>query len=322
MRRIVAVCALGLAGCGGGGEPGEAPPVAAATELRVVVAPGRVEPHGGVLELGTEVSGRVARILVSAGDSVAEGAPLVELDQGVERARVEQAAAELEAARARWDAAGALVEFTRAALEQAERERGRTESLGATGVATPQELERARTEEATLRADLARGVAEREAEGGARVAAGAAVALARAELERRTIRAPVGGRVLFVGVTPGAILTGFQPVTVVELAPSGPLRVLAEVDELFASRIGVGQRARVVDPAGGGELATGSVTFVAPSLRRKSLLGDAGGEFEDRRVREVHVQLEDPGPILLGARVEIRIELTGGGGPAGPGEGP
>lgn len=322
MRRILAVWALGLAGCGGDGGSPEAPRVASPADVRVVVGPGRVEPHGGVLELGTEVSGRVARILVSAGDSVPAGAALVELDQGVERARLEQAAAEVAAAAARWEAAGALVELAGAAREQAERERMRAESLGATGVVTPQELERARTQDATQRAELARAVAAREAERGARGAAGASLALARAELERRTIRAPVPGRVLFVGVTPGAILTGFQPVTVVELAPSGPLRVLVEVDELFASRIRGGQRARVVDPAGGGELATGSVTFVAPALRRKSLLGDAGGEFEDRRVREVHVGLEEAGSLLLGARVEVRIELDGGGAHAGPGGAP
>ena len=174
----------------------------------------------------------------------------------------------MESARARWDAAGALVEFGRAALEQAERERVRAESLGATGVVTPQELERARTEEATLRAEWARAVAERDAQRGARGAAAAAMALGRAELERRTVRAPAAGRVLFVGVTPGTILSGFQPVTVVELAPSGPVRVRVEVDELFAPRIGTGQRATVTDPARGGELAVGTVSFVAPPLRR------------------------------------------------------
>ena len=95
---------------------------------------------------------------------------------------------------------------------------------------------------------------------------GAAVELARAELARRSILAPVEGVVLSVGITVGSVLSGFQPVTVVELAPAGPPRVLAEIDELFAHRVRVGQEASIVAPGTGEVVARGSVVFVAPGL--------------------------------------------------------
>lgn len=307
-----------LSGCAGAPEPpdagGEAgvPDAAGAPVDREVAGPGRVEPRGGILELGLELSGRVSQVLVSVGEVVEEGAALLELDREVERAQVARARADLDAARARWDAAGARVAAAVAASDRAGSQQARAETLAAAGVVTPEELERARAEAATLEAERARAEADRESERGARAAAEAALALARAEERRGTLRAPVGGRILRVNVTPGAVLSGFQPVTAVELAPEGPYRVLAEVDELFAGRVEVGQRARVVDPATGGEVASGVVEFVAPALRRKSLLGDGGGEFEDRRVREVHVRLEDPAGLLLGTRVEVRVEVGGG----------
>ncbi len=319
-----------LSGCAAPPEPPVAatreagmPGAGGLQEVREVAGPGRVEPRGGVLELGLELSGRVSRVLVSAGEVVGEGAPLLELDRELELARVARARADLDAARARWDAAGARVAAAVAASDRAESQRVRAETLAEAGVVTPEELERARAEAATLLAERVRAEADQESERGARAAAEAALALARAEERRGTLRAPVGGSILRVNVTPGAVLSGFQPITAVELAPEGPYRVLAEVDELFAGRVEVGQRARVVDPATGGEVASGVVEFVAPALRRKSLLGDGGGEFEDRRVREVHVRLEDPAGLLLGTRVEVRVEVQEGAGvPTGVGAPP
>jgi multidrug efflux pump subunit AcrA (membrane-fusion protein) len=156
-------------------------------------------------------------------------------------------------------------------------------------------LDEAEAQEALARADV--------------ISARSALELAEAELGLRAIRAPVEGIVYFVGVDEGTVLNGFQAVTAVEMAARGPMRVIAEIDELFAGHVRTGQLARVVDPGTGGEIASGPVVFVAPSLRRKSLLDDAGGTFEDRRVREVRVRLDENAPLLPGARVEVRIEV-------------
>jgi multidrug resistance efflux pump len=278
-------------------------------DVVVVVGPGRVEPHGGILELGTDQSGRVARVLVEAGDTVSVGAPLVELEQAVEVAQVERARAEVTAAEARREVAAAAAEAQRLSAAQATRDRARIEDLRGQNMLTPDALEQARTREQTLIA----GLAEAEAQESLAVAevesARNALGLARAQLQLRTVRAPVDGVVYFVGVDKGTVLTGFQAVTAVELAALGPMRVAAEIDELFAGRVELGQQASIVDPGRGREVASGPVVFVAPSLRRKSLLDDEGGTFEDRRVREVHVRLDDPTPLLPGARVEVRVHV-------------
>ena len=298
-----------LAGCGGEEGAQVAPAGQPAPTIDGVVGPGRVEPEGGVLGLGTDAGGRVALIRVAPGDSVAAGDPLVELEQEVERARLAQALAQVETAGASAEAARALVGLRELELDQAARERVRVEELARSEFSTPEALEQARTREEGLRAQVEEATAQVAVAAGGRSSAAATVALARAELDRRTIRAPVDGEVLSVGVTVGSVLSGFQPVTVVELAPAGPPRVLAEIDELFAHRVRPGQGARIIDPGTGEEVARGTVVFVSPALARKSLLDDVGSTFEDRRVREIHVRLEGLGRLLPGARVEVRVEV-------------
>jgi len=310
LTRLIVLGLLVLAGCRGEEEgahiplTGQLPPA-----VGVVVGPGRVEPAGGVLELGTDAGGRVALILVAPGDSVGAGDPLVELEQEVERARLAQALAQVETAGASADAARSLVRLRELELDQASRERVRVEELARSEFSTPEALEQARTREEALRAQVGEASAQVAVAAGGGSSAAAAVALARAELDRRTIRAPVDGEVLSVGVTVGSVLSGFQPVTVVEVAPAGPPRVLAEIDELFAHRVRPGQDARIIDPGTGEEVARGTVVFVSPALGRKSLLDDVGSTFEDRRVREIHVRLEGLGRLLAGARVEVRVEV-------------
>jgi HlyD family secretion protein len=307
---IVWVAALTGAACGadsGDDASVDGPPA----DVSEVVGPGRVEPHGGMLELGTDQSGRVAHLWVAAGDTVAAGESLVELEQAVEAARVARADAEVAAAEARLQVASAATRAQRLSAAQAARELARAEVLAAAGVSTTEVLEQARTREETLAAGLEEAEAQ-EALARAEVAsARSALALAEAELGLRAIRAPVEGIVYFVGVDEGTVLNGFQAVTVVEMAARGPMRVIAEIDELFADRVRLGRQARIVDPGTGREVASGPVVFVAPSLRRKSLLDDAGGTFEDRRVREVRVRLDENAPLLPGARVEVRIEVGG-----------
>jgi len=304
-----------LIGCGEGGGGVEGESQARPSFPLVpgeVVGPGRVEPEGGILALSTEVGGRVVEVLVQAGDVVDEGAPLVRLDARLEDSRLRQAEVEVTVAEARVTAARSTAEVRRPPAEQAEREEARVASLYAAGVTSVESLERVVAVHAEATAALAEAVALVGLEEAGVLRARAVVEVAKTELLRREIRAPVAGVVLSVGVRLGEVLTGFQPGVLVELAPFGGTRVMAEVDELFAGLVGPGQRVRVRDPGGGVVLAEGEVVFAAPLLSRKSLFTEGGGEFEDRRVREVHVRLPDPGGLLPGTRVEVTILVEDG----------
>jgi hypothetical protein len=84
---------------------------------------------------------------------------------------------------------------------------------------------------------------------------------------------------------------------------------VTEIDELFALNVKLGQKA-IIRPQGSDErLTTGTVILASPYLRKKSLFSDNAANLEDRRVREVRVQLDDPSKVIIGARVECIITV-------------
>jgi multidrug resistance efflux pump len=124
---------------------------------------------------------------------------------------------------------------------------------------------------------------------------------------QKSVRAPLDGVILSIDARPGQYLdskSGFA-----EFAPVGPVMAITEIDEMFADRIQLGQKA-YIRPQGSSEvLARGKVVLMSPYLRKKSLFADNTTDPEDRRVREVRVQLDDPEGVLIGSRVECIIQL-------------
>ena len=176
-------------------------PVAALALAAVLVA-GEAAGAEGRLEwarrvtLGFAVGGVVERVAVRPGDRVRAGALLARLDTRPFDARVRELAARAEA----------LVPE----LEEARRERDRTEALYERAVIAEHERQLAHI--AYVRAEAALRAAR------------AALARARIEREYAELRAPFDGVVLAVHAAPGqAVAAGLRVEPVVELAPSGRL---------------------------------------------------------------------------------------------------
>jgi multidrug resistance efflux pump len=126
-------------------------------------------------------------------------------------------------------------------------------------------------------------------------------------LQRRIVKAPLSGTFLSVSVRSGTYLSGTTPLG--DFAPDGSLMALSEVDELFADKVSIGQKALIRNQGETEVLAKGVVVFVGNYLKKKSLFSGKPDDLEDRRVREVRVQLDDQAKILIGARVECVIQL-------------
>ena len=128
LRLTVAALTLAavlLAGCGQGsgetgGEAAEAtaiPAVSAAADI--VTAEGQIVPFRSA-NLSFQLGGTVDEILVSEGDEVAEGDPLIRLDAGSLEVARDQALAGLDAAEAQLDSAVAQLAARQAAVTTAE----------------------------------------------------------------------------------------------------------------------------------------------------------------------------------------------------------
>ncbi|MDX2063930.1 MAG: efflux RND transporter periplasmic adaptor subunit [Bacteroidia bacterium] len=308
-RQVLLVLGLYLAACSSPEpETADLPSTAQPTQAQQVVALGRIEPEGEIVNLACERSGLITAVRVREGERVQAGQVLIELSQEVERARLAQIGTRLATQRTLLATDSAAIREGEVALANLQRTLERYRGLEAQGATNAQAVDNAQTAYdsqvealARLRGTLATNqsrVAETVAE----------YQLAEAELRLRAVRAPGNGRVLNLTARPGAAIT--NEISFAEFAPDGPLTVLCEVDELFAHRVAMGQRGYIRLQGRTDTLATGTVIFAAPYLKKKSLFSDQVGDSQDRRVREVRLKLDTPEGLLFNARVETVITLT------------
>lgn len=202
---------------------------ALAPVTRVLAVNGRIAALHSV-DVRPQVNGPLGALLISEGDTVAEGTELARIDAAAQRAIVRQAVAGLDAA---------LV-----AQEQALATLARNRALGGNVARTA--LENAERAVATAEQEVARMTA--------------LVDQTQIQLANFTIRAPMAGTVLALNVDPGQ---NVDPSTVLmTIADLGQLVVETDVDESHATQIRAGQRA-VLQLAGDTRLRDGEVSFVS-----------------------------------------------------------
>lgn len=306
--------------------PIPAGPTAARGE--VVSAPGVVEPASRLVELRTEVQGRLSRVTKEAGDPVARGEVVAELSNAVEASQVALRQAELARAQAVLEraVAGARCETrararadlakAEATLERARLELTRTQALVERNVQPTHTLDTAKAE---LAATLARrdGVrawldeleagerAEVLAEARAEVArAQAALALAEAQLERTRIRSPLDGRVVYRYREPGEVVGIPNEGPPLLTVAGGGLRLRCDVDARDIAQVTPGQVVTATAPAFPGVVFRGRVLRQELTLGRKNFRTDRPRERIDTKVLEVVVELDEGTTIPLG------LELT------------
>jgi HlyD family secretion protein len=324
-RTTVAALPASDGAVGNAGSAGAVTP----TAKWVAAAPGRVEPKGGEIRIGAQALGRVAEILVAAGETVGAGDLLVRLDDADARARVAAAAAEA-AARTRErdqekvDGKAADRRKAEDALARAEREvearrgehdrarRAQRES-GGSGEA----LERARrsVEEARKRVEDARDALRRvlasdglplptRLEAGL-AAARAELAAAEAALERTRIRAPSAGSVLALAARLGETVAPSPEHVLATLGDLSTLTVRADLEERDVAKVFVGQRAIVRSDAFPGKEHVGRVTALAKALAPGRAAHKGPRKPTDYDVLEVTVELEGETALLAGMRVDV-----------------
>lgn len=306
----IAAAALLLAACSGSEAPAAAPeapagpPVerAPAAALDQIIGIGQIQPLHEILPLTASASGKIVRIAASEGQAVAQQADLIELEHSTESAQLAQARARLLTQRAAIEAQRASAEALQLRLDKARSDHQRNLQLFAGKALTQQALEDSESASKVLEKDLATARASLRQQEQRIAELEADVEYYNSLIAQKYVRAPLAGTLLSLDVKLGEYV---QPALKLgELAPEGPLMAITEVDELFADRVRVGTRAYLRPQGGRDTLATGKVVYAAPALKKKSLFSDGAANLEDRRVREVHVELASGSSLLIGSRVE------------------
>jgi multidrug resistance efflux pump len=313
---------------------------------RRIFAAGSVEGTQRDIPLHFEVSGRISRILVSEGDQVDEGDVLAELDAEGWDLKLAEALARLKLARAERDRlvngaspearAVLKAEFRAAEVQVRENEAllARGKQLQQRSAISTQELDdqRYKYEKAAAHLQTARARLE-ELEAPVRKddlgVADAKVALAetavrqeRTMVAKTRLRSPSRGIILHVAAEPGQLAGPEDGRDLFTIANRDSTRVRAQVEELDALSVVVGQKAVVMADGQPGHEFHGIVQSCSPHVRPKSQKHFKPGELIDVRVREVVIELTNADGLVNGLPVDVFIErdLPAARGSAAPGE--
>ena len=315
MKRLLILCVLlGLLACGG--KDDSAKNKAAADSLTTTRKPASIsevlgiaiiEPEALITELSAETGGLIRDVKVNIGEKLTKGQTILVLDNAVESAQLRQATTKIGTQQDAIEAARQNLNKLRLQLTKAQADLQRDEKLFKGNALTQKELEDSRYTVSDVQQQIKAAEAELKQSESRITELRADIGYYNTVQGQKTVKAPADGTLLSLDAKVGQYLTTNQSIG--EFAPAGPLIALTEIDELFAIRIKVGQKA-VIRPQGSNEvLTTGTVVLTSPYLRKKSLFSDNTGNLEDRRVREVRVKIDEPDKVLIGARVECLIQV-------------
>lgn len=290
MKRVLPALAaiglvIGVAAALRGNEPPKAPSVVATTP-RVpfsawVAGAGVLEASSQNIAVGTGVSGIVSSVLVKWGDRVNAGDPLFTIDDRDLEARLASARAAVSVAEATLAKAQHLLSFSVNLEDAISRKELTTHRDDATIDAASLELAKAQVVEI------------------------------RTEIERRTIRAPVAGRIFQINVRPGELAASASGTPLVVLGEDRTLAARVEVDQHDSWR--VRPEAKAVAFVRGNPSIQIPLRFarIEPYVVPKLLLTGRTTERTDVRVLQVVYEFEHADfPVYAGEEVDVFIEAA------------
>lgn len=230
-------------------DPYRLAPVARGDIVRSVSASGTLQALVTV-DVGSQISGLVTKVLVDFNDPVRAGQVLATLDPQTYRSRVAQSQADIQAG-------DASVRQAQATLANAQADFGRKKTMVDQGFASPSALDQAtaalRVAEANV--GVARGRVSQSQ---------AALSIQRTDLQRTTITSPIAGIVVDRKVEPGqTVAASFQAPVLFTIAQDlSKVEVKISVDEADVGQVREGLKVRFTVDAFPDDTFDGLVTQV------------------------------------------------------------
>jgi multidrug resistance efflux pump len=302
-----------ITACSGSKENKEKPAAASYSvnssmvEVYEVVGVGKVEPEKEIISLAAATGGVVKEIYRNDGDSIKKGEPLVRLDDELELIRVSQL-------RSQYNSQKSQEEIDKLSLRESEERLSNKKkllesvrTLTLKGAETKQTLDDLETEVTTLSLIVEKDSVTVKLSGSRLKELAEQVRYAEAEASKKILRSPYEGLMLEMHIEKGSAVNQFEKYA--DVAPSGPMTVRTEVDELFAGRLSNGLDADIRFVGSDSVVAKGKVIFLSPYLKKKSLFSQKANDQEDRLVREVRIRLDGENGLILNSKVESVIKL-------------
>ena len=274
-----------------------------------VAGTGVVEPSSEEIAIGAHIAGVVDRVYVAPGDLVTQGQPLFRVDTRDVTARVNEAGARVASLRQ-------TVASARTSLRVADEQLALYAGVEDPRAVSNQEVIERRGARDTARAQLAVAQAQyREAQ--------TALASARTQLERHTVRAPRTATVLQLNIRTGEFANagpgmGGNSEPLIVMGVTEPLYVRVSIDENEIERLDIGAPAIVSARGDAARQVEARYVRTEPLVVPKTSLTNAATELVDVRVLELLYALPGEGhSMFVGQQVDAFVPARGDGEDAG-----
>ncbi|HUM52153.1 MAG TPA: HlyD family efflux transporter periplasmic adaptor subunit [Chitinophagales bacterium] len=273
-----------------------------------IVGIGKIIPENDIIQLSSPINGVVQKIYKKENDTVSIGTVILELDHHIEDAKLKQLSSEVSTQLAQIKVDEASVGELTAKYANAKTALVRLQNLLEKGAETQQTVDDAATDLKSIQATIKKSEANVSVSKSRLQETKIALQTAQIERGQKIITSPINGRILELTVLIGGSVSIQQ--SFAQITPEGKTIAICEIDELYADKISIGQKAWIREIGSIDTLSTGVIYFTSSFLKKKSLFTDQSGEKEDRRVRTIKIMLNQPDKLLLNARVECVIDIS------------
>lgn len=276
-------------------------------EVNTVKAVGKVSPAEDWAIISSPSAARIRHIAVQEGDTVVPGQILMSLESGNADLDVDEAQARLMSFQAENKSTSADLRkaqiYAQELKDLYETSRKLFEKQAETAEKVATDYSSWQQQESVVSGLKQKITAQEVAEKEQRIS----IQKARNQLSDFVIKAPKAGIVTQLSAKVGQSIA-IQD----ELGQIGQTEnpiVEAEVDELFANEVQVGQNVQILALGRPDTLAQGIVFYTSPILSDKSILYETANEADDRRVRRIKIRLTDARSLTINTKVECEIKI-------------
>jgi len=272
-----------------------------------VIAIGKVIPEDGWVQISSPVSAEIKEIRVKEGDEVEQGQVLMILKENSGELDVAQSQAQLESLKAAHQTNLSDLAKQDIILQELKSKYETSKALFAKNAETKEKVEN----------DLSNLKQQEELISGLRsqIKANKAsekeqsilISKNKQSLQDYQITAIKKGVIAELNVQLGQTINGTEELG--KIVDKDNIIIEAEVDELFADSVKIGQTVDINFVGKPTVIGKGKIVYVSPTLMNKSILFETANEAEDRRVRRIRIEPKKNPSLLINSKVECKVKL-------------
>ena len=272
-----------------------------------VIAIGKVLPEGGWVQISSPISAEVKEIMVKEGDVVEQGQVLMTLKENTEGLDLAQSQSQLESLKAQHQASTKDLAKQEIILKELMSKYETSRSLLAKNAETRENVDKDFSN-VKQQEELISGLKSQiRANQSTEKEQSIIIAKNRQSLKDYQVTAIKKGIVSELNVEIGQTINGTAELG--KIVDSENIVIEAEVDELFADSVKIGQTVDINFVGKPAVIGKGKIVYLSPTLMNKSILFETANEAEDRRVRRIRIEPEGNSTLLINSKVECRIKL-------------